>query len=201
MRRGLIAMLGFVLMLTAQARGVAQEPRMAEPIWSVGDIWTFAIETAVQPRQVVTMMVIGVRDNDYMVRSIKPDGRYEVSSFPRGSTVVSNIGGVGGISWPLSVGQHWSGSNVDRSTNPPTPVKGEAIVDAFELVTIPAGTLGAFRITIRACADVPQGECASARVWIAPQVKNLARMEFGRETVWGELRGATLFLISYAVAP
>jgi hypothetical protein len=168
---------------------------MAEPSWSVGDMWTYVAEASGK-REIVTIIVLAVRDKDYTIRTIQADGHYEVSSSPRESTPVGNLGGVGEISWPLSVGQHWSG--YDSSTH----LKIEATVDAFELVTIPAGTLGAFHIAVRACADVPQGACGSMRFWIAPQAKSLVKLEFGREPAIPEnARGATFILVAYAVAP
>ncbi len=173
----------------------AQEPRMAEPAWSVGDMWTYANEVSGK-REIVTIMVVAVRDKDYTIRTIQADGHYELSSAPRENTPVGNLGGVGEISWPLSVGQHWSG--YDSSTH----LKIEATVDAFELVVVPAGTIGAFRIALRACADAPQGACGSVRLWVAPQVKSLVKLEFGREPAIPEkARGATLTLVAYAVAP
>lgn len=189
--------IGLALVLAGQAQGVAQEPRMPEPTWAVGDMWTYATEVPGKPRQIMTVIVIGISENDYTIRTIQPDGRYEVDSTPRGHTAVGDVG----IGWPLSVGQRWSMSELDRSTNPPTPTRAEATVDAYELITVPAGTLGAFRITIRLCVDVPQGGCGSMRLWIAPQAKTLAKLEIGREPLLGEARGTTTVLLSYAVAP
>ncbi len=187
---------GLALICAGQMGVGAQEPRMAEPTLSVGDMWTYANEL-LGKREIVTIVVVAVRDKDYTIRTIQADGHYEASSAPRGGgTLGSNFGGVGEISWPLSVGQHWSG--YDSSTH----LKIEATVDAFELVVVPAGTIGAFRIALRACADAPQSTCGSVRLWIAPQVKSLVKLEFGREPAIPEkARGAALILVAYAVAP
>lgn len=191
--------IGLALICAGQIRVGAQEPLMAEPAWSVGDMWTYAGTYAGElsgKREIVTMVVVAVRDKDYTIRTIQADGHYELSSAPRKSIVVGNLGGVGDISWPLSVGQHWSG--YDSSSH----LKIEATVEAFELVVVPAGTLGAFRIAVRFCADAPQGACGSMRSWIAPQVKSFVKLEFGREpAITEKARGATLILVAYAVAP
>jgi hypothetical protein len=190
-----IVFVGLALICASQMWVGAQEPRMTEPTWSVGDMWTYAAEASGK-REIVTIIVLAVRDKDYTIRTIQADGHYGVSSSPRESTPVGNLGGVGEISWPLSVGQHWSG--YDSSTH----AKIEATVDAFELVVVPAGTLGAFRIAVRICADAPQGACGSMRFWIAPQAKSLVKLEFGREPAIPEnARGATFILVAYAVAP
>ncbi len=200
MRRWLFVFLGLALVCAGQMQVGAQEPRMTEPTWSVGDMWTYAAEASGK-REFVTMIVLAVRDKDYTIRTIQADGHYVVSSSPRGgTTLASNFGGVGDISWPLSVGQHWSGP-VEQGSNPSPPLKAEATVDAFELVSVSAGTIGAFRITMRVCADVPQGPCGNIRMWVSPQVKSLAKMEIGREEIWREARGATFTLVAYAVAP
>ncbi len=189
--------IGLAFVLAGAVPGIGQEPRMPEPKLTVGDMWTYSVQTPGQPDRVVTTIVLGVRDTDYTVRTIDPDGRYQVASLSRGNTTVGNVG----ISWPLSVGQHWSGSQADRSTNPPTPLKIDAIVDAYELITVPAGTLGAFRVVIRGCVDMPEGECGSLRLWIAPQAKGVVKWEVDREQIWRELGGLSTVLVSYAVAP
>jgi hypothetical protein len=190
-----IIFVALALVCVGQMRVGAQEPRMAEPAWSVGDMWTYSVEASGK-REIMTIVVVAVRDKDYTIRTIQADGHYELSSAPRESTPVGNLGGVGEISWPLSVGQHWSGT--DSSTHS----KIEATVDAFELVVVPAGTLGAFRIAVRICADALQGACGSMRFWIAPQVKTVVKLEFGREPAIPEnARGATIILVAYAVAP
>jgi hypothetical protein len=135
MKRWPIVFVGLALICASQARVGAQEPRMTEPTWSVGDMWTYVAEASGK-REIVTIIVVAVRDKDYTIRTIQADGHYVVSSSPRESTLVGNLGGVGEISWPLSVGQHWSG--YDSSTH----LKIAATVDAFELVTTLLEPLG-----------------------------------------------------------
>src|SRR3989442_1980854 len=190
--------IGLAIVLAASVCGIAQEPSMPAPQWSVGDMWTYAIQVPDQPRQIVTTVVIGARDNDYTIRTIQSDGKYAVSSIPRGNMAISNVET---LTWPLSVGQRWSGSYLEKSTNPPTPIKQEGTVDAYELLTVPAGTFGAFRVVIRSCGDAPQGACGNMRLWVASQVKVAVKFEIDREQIWRALRGFTMLLVAYAVAP
>jgi hypothetical protein len=39
------------------------------------------------------------------------------------------------------------------------------------------------------------------RLWIAPQAKAAAKVEVDSEDLWGQLRNATIILVSYKVAP
>jgi hypothetical protein len=197
-RLSIFVVMGLAFVLAGSVRGVAQEPRMTEPKWSVGDMWTYSAQVLGQQTKIHTMIVLGVRDADYSIRTIQPDGRYEISSMPRGSTTFGNVGT---LSWPLTVGQHWSGSYLEKSTNPPTLIRQEITVDVYELLPVPAGTFGAFRLLLRFCPEVPQGECASIRAWLAPEVKTLIKMEFGPEELWAAARGSTVNLVAYAVAP
>jgi hypothetical protein len=177
---------------------------MPEPKWTVGDMWTYSTQLPSQPSKITTTIVIGVKDPDYSIRMIQPDGRYEVSSTKGVAGFFAGLptfGNVGSLAWPLSVGQHWSESFLERSTNPPTPIKADLTVDAYELITVPAGTFSAFRLVARACPEVSQGGCASIRIWLSPQVKNVTKLEFGPELWQAEVRGLTANLVAYAVAP
>jgi micrococcal nuclease len=187
-------------MLAGQAHAVGQEPRMDEPTLAVGDMWTYAIEMSGKPRQFTTIVVTEVEENTYTMRTITPEGRYETAAYPRQTTAVGNVG----MNWPLSVGQHWTLS--DTVGTPRVPIKSDITVDAFELLTIPAGTLGAFRVAIRICTDVPEGQCGTMRLWIAPRAKTVAKWEVGREDIWRnaggtDIRGNSFTLVAYAVAP
>ena len=191
--------IGLAFLLAATVRGVAQEPRMSEPTWTVGDMWKFSAQAPGQPTETFTIIVMSVRDTGYTIRTIQRSANNPgVSSIPRGTIIPF---GPVKISWPLIVGQRWSASWVERNTNPPGPIKSEAIVNAYELIAIPAGTLWTFRIAVRACADVAQGKCGSMRLWIAPQAKAAAKVEVDSEDVWGQMRGSTVILVSFTVTP
>jgi hypothetical protein len=199
MKRCLIVIV-FALMLTGQVWGVAgQEPRMPEPTWKAGDMWKFSVQAPGQSTETFTIIVMSVRDTDYTIQTIQRGGNNPaVSAIPRGSLIPF---GPVKMNWPLIVGQRWSASWVERNTNPPGSIKSEVTVEAYELITVPAGSLWTFRIAVRACADLPQGKCGSMRLWIAPKAKAAAKVEVDSEDLWGRLRGATVTLVSYTVTP
>ncbi len=155
-----------------------------------------------QPRQVVTFVVIQAGVDGYVTRTRLPDGREETAFFPRTKTTVGNIGNVG-INWPLSIGQRWSTVSQLPKPNPPTPVRLEASVDAYEFIAVPAGTLGAFRILMRACIDaLLQSACGNMWMWISPQAKAMVKWEIDDAwRIWGDARGLVMVLVSYTVAP
>ena len=201
--------IGLALMIAvSHGHGIAQEPSTTEPRWIAGDMWTYSVaQEPGKPAKLVTIIVVDASDVGYTIRTINPDGHYEISSVARSEFLTQ--GGFGGppLQWPMAVGQHWSGS---YSCNPPTCsastlAKIEYTVEAFELVSVPAGALPAFRLTEHMCFDQPSGSplCGNMRIWFAPKAKTIVKVEIGAEkAIWGASAGTVLLsLVSYAVAP
>ena len=148
---------GLVIVLTGTVPGIAQEPIGLEPTWAPGDMWTYTSQEPGKPSKIVTIIVVNVSGAGYTLRTINPDGGYELSSVPRATMPFHR--GLAFSSpppqWPLTVGQHWSGS---YSCNPPecspsAQLKFEGTVDVFEMINVPAGSFPAFRTTIQVCLD------------------------------------------------
>ena len=205
-----LLVIGLALMMAgSHARGLAQEPSMTEPTWIAGDMWTYSVvHEPGKPAKLVTNLVVDASATSYTIRTINPDGHYVISSIARSDLLQPEGFAFTGPppQWPLTVGQHWTGSSV---CNPPTCtpsalLKSEVTVEAFELVNVPAGALTAFRLTVRMCADQPgSSQCGNMRMWFAPKPKTIAKWEIGSEkAIWGNWAGTVLLsLVSYAVAP
>src|SRR2546428_11424671 len=142
-----MVVLGLALMIAgSHARGLAQEPSMTEPTFVSGDMWTYGVvQEPGKPPKIVTNIVVEASDTGYTIRTINPDGHYAISSVARSDFLPQEGFAFNGPppQWPLTVGQHWSGSSL---CNPPTCspsalLKFESTVEAFELVSVPAGAL------------------------------------------------------------
>jgi hypothetical protein len=207
---------GLALVLTASTGGIAEERSMSPPRWNIGDTWTYSVQVPGQLAKITTVIVRYVTEADILVLTILPDGHYDHlrtrgnDDFTAGITTFGNVGTtlircVGTLPWPLSVGKRWSGSYLDRSTNPPTPVKVDIAVDAYEPIYAPVGVgtaliLSSFRLALRACPEVSQGGCGSVRVWLSPQARNVTKVEFGRELWPADVRGGTVDLVGFTFA-
>jgi hypothetical protein len=103
------------------------------------------------------------------------------------------------MQWPLALGKSWTFSDTDAGVS----IFGKGIIDAYELVTVPAGTFVAFRTTIHVCAaEKSKGGCGDSWMWIAPQVRNVVKWAWSTEPFWAQaqLRGVSMVLKSYSLS-
>ncbi len=217
-----LSILGAALILIGPA-GVTQELRMAEPTYSPGDTWTYSLEWPNRTHYTVTTTIMQADEHAYLIRWKYSDGRDEHRFYPRKATggdpgnlgvapwlfslqIVGSIESVDNLemTWPIRVGQRWSIKYRFTDPNPPAPGgRFEINVDGYELITVPAGTFGAFRVLMRSCLDaLLASACGNMWMWISPQAKAVVKLEVDDAwRIWGDQRGFMMVLVSYTVKP
>lgn len=91
--------------------------------------------------------------------------------------------------WPLEVGKRWTADGTFRIAPPRYPLRGSLDVDryrvtftveAYEEITVPAGTFKAFRLRAQIYGVPPLGQFFHDDYvqWYAPAVKRYVRFEF-----------------------
>ena len=169
----------------------AQEPMMPQPTFATGDTWTYKIQLG-RNAATATYTVLGVTSNGYAIREQSPDGTKTLSVPKNGNLTPEGAQ----MQWPLSLGKTWS----DNGTEQGMSIFVTATVEAYELVTVPAGSFKAFRVKVHLCTvKPPQGDCGDSFSWMAPEAKTFVKIEIGKERVWDQLRGSSMALMTYSV--
>jgi hypothetical protein len=186
---GLLAMLtiaAFTACSTVQTRPIpkADSILIQAPVFRVGDEWHFtggvyasvARVTAVEPGQTVIQFVgytlcdecLYFRDSNLVVTKVlQPDGQL----YP------DEILGVQFLQFPLRVGKEWEQViDLRDATGVTYPYRNRFRVEAFEEITVKAGTFRAFRIS-QAQENVQTQWRGIATSWWSPDVRWWVRFE------------------------
>lgn len=146
--------------------GQAAAPVAKQPTWMVGDTWTYLMFGG----QSETETVDAVGSDYWSLHSTAQDTDIAVK-FDFSPNEYAHF------QWPLKVGKQYA-------FDVPVPglVRGAKFhttwkVEAYESVTVPAGTFDAFRVGGNECrSTAPGAQCGEFTVWYAPQVKNRIRI-------------------------
>ena len=157
------------------------DPTVAEaPVWSIGDAWTYRVETPRGPRS-WTYVVRAAETIDGVDCWVVRLGRYEWYHRRADlATVLEKIrDGVDSVfdpplrffQWPLAAGRQWADHYVAGRTGKPALRSVTMMVESDEVVEVPAGTFRALKVVRR---YLPGGTVWSEG-WYAPEVKNWVR--------------------------
>ena len=106
----------------------------------------------------------------------------------------------GFLNFPLFVGKNWSHSYRNRELSSDVLRNARYEVEAYEKVTVKAGTLEAFKIEGRdQRSDRPYA--IRLRFWYAPEVKAIVRFDGVAEPNLDPVRGFQFELVRYSPAP
>jgi len=157
------------------------EERCDVPVWNVGDYWKFQLED----RRWWSLEVIKVETDLYIVKNPFSETLYgfdthtlqkKVDITPQGrrTTSKSPIG----IDFPLYVGKKWDTmfeGRMDDNTRSDVIIAFKVI--SVEDVTVPAGTLKAFKIE-QEVRPPGTGNSEIYHLWYAPVAKNVVKCKF-----------------------
>jgi hypothetical protein len=179
--------MGFPMTSLAQTAPVAQAPKLM-----VGDTWTYkgadGAEFTLTVRQVTPTNYVMENKVGENVQTVQVGFDFSPNWFAR-------------FEWPLEVKKKWSfdtqgppGNDATKSNNFTTA----SVVEAFERVTVPAGTFDAFRVKGTQCNHTQQDKCGDFLVWYAPRVKFPVKISWVTPEYWGVSERSTE-LLSYRV--
>jgi hypothetical protein len=111
--------------------------------------------------------------------------------------------------WPLQVGKQYEddyrlrpfNATYANTTGGMNDYHTTWTVEAYEPLTVPAGTFDTFRIKGTQC-NLTQGghPCGDFIVWYAPQVKNWVKISLSPGGTWGTRAGQSEELLSYKIS-
>ncbi len=192
--RWLLVMSVVLLLKPTPAVFAEQIPAAQQPTWTVGDTWTYNDPLSRQ----VKCTVLAATPDYYVVEFLNGSNRSVVNVapdlHPKGSIIVQ-------FQWPLAQGATWK-----RSVTGPAPDghvgtwEITSVPEAYESITVPAGTFEAFRIKGHHCVVNEGNACGDYATWYAPQAKFYIKMAWNGSGHWPDaLRGHSRELLSYQV--
>jgi len=166
----IVAILGIlVLAAVATVPIEAQTPTADRPVWQVGDAWTYrTIDTKGQVGERVNTVVKAEPFEGTNAYFVEISGAKEISVFDENINVIAFIDAASGAvigkrtgirywTWPLGIGNSWSYSGTQTVSGRTTSVQATVTVEAYEDVTVPAGSFAAFRTVVRSRITTPEG--------------------------------------------
>ncbi|HKV45762.1 MAG TPA: hypothetical protein VJT32_13980 [bacterium] len=163
------------------------------PLWAVDDTWTYIGPGGAS----FTFTVREVAADHY---TLEDHSGPNVSTFQVGFDFSPSW--FARFQWPLQMNERWSfdtegpAGNDASGTNKFTTT---SVVDAYEAVTVPAGTFDAYRIKGSQCNQTQQGRCGEFLVWYAPRVKSYVKISWVTTDYWGATAGKSSELLSFQV--
>ncbi|HLW60243.1 MAG TPA: hypothetical protein VKV57_10035 [bacterium] len=172
--------------------GQSAAPVAQRPVWAVEDTWTY--------------MGTDGGSFTFTVREVAPDHyTLEDHSGPNVSTFQVGFdfspSWYARFQWPLRMNERWSFSTEGPARNNAGGTDQfitSSVVDAYEAVTVPAGTFDAFRIKGSQCNQT-QNLCGDFLVWYAPRVKSYVKISWITPEYWGAVAGKSSELLSFQV--
>jgi len=164
-----------------------------QPVWVVGDTWTYRGTDG--KRFVVT--VTGITEEHWSLETRNEGGTRHIAllNFDFSPNTYARF------QWPLEVGKQYEAT---LHLNPRNNVGGVNEyhqtwkVEAYEPVTVPAGTFDAFRIRGSQCNVTQRNRCGDFLVWYSPRVKNWVKESFITSR-WWDFSGKSSELLAYQV--
>jgi hypothetical protein len=178
--------------LPAPPSGNATKGRGEQPVWAIGDTWTYSGRDDGKP---TTLTVLGIAPDHYSVeQKAGSDINVLLLNFDFSPNAYSRF------QWPLEINKQWTFHGEGRSTNGMSGTNSYTTtetVEAYEPVTVPAGTFDSFRVRGRQCNDTQHNRCGEFMVWYSPQVKSWVKIAWLDARFWNYPKPVEL--LSYQV--
>jgi len=162
-----------------------------QPTWTVGDTWTYMGANGSQYSYTIT----GVAPDHYLLE-------YKEGSSDSAVQVGFDFspGWFARFQWPLLLKKQWSFNTEGPAENGKSGVNKfttSMTVEAYESVTVPAGTFDTFRVKGIQCNQTQPG-CGDFLVWYAPRAKNYVKVSWITPGHW-IVSGKSTELLSYEI--